>query len=211
MRKTIDHQIKRQRRSASRGFSLVELMVSLTIFSIIVTASIGALLTIIDANSKSQALYSAMTNLSFMMDSITRNLRTSNTYFCGDLSTGLQSGSVRDCNLKLTPISGVGGGIAFTREKDGTRVGYALLTDSNGNGYIAEQDQTNNTGWLKLTSDDVVIDNFNLKVTNTAGLPDTIQPQIFIVIKGKILNNNGLDTATTFILQSDVTERLLNF
>ena len=43
-----------------KGFTLIELMVSITIFSIVMLISVGALLSIIDANRKDQSLKSVM-------------------------------------------------------------------------------------------------------------------------------------------------------
>ena len=40
-----------------KGFTLIELMVSLTVFSIVMVVSIGTLLIMIDSNAKAQALY----------------------------------------------------------------------------------------------------------------------------------------------------------
>ena len=68
----------------ARGFTLVELMVSLTIFSIVMMVSTGTLLVLIDVNAKAQALYSATSNLSFALDSMTREMRTGYHYYCDD-------------------------------------------------------------------------------------------------------------------------------
>lgn len=181
----------------SSGFSLIELMVSLTIFSIVITVSIGALFILIDANAKAQALYTATTNLSFAVDNITRNLRMGHDYYCGTLSTDLYNGSHLDC-------SG-GSGIAFNREKDGTRVGYRL------SGNKIEMNEGN--GWVNITSEDVFITKFNIVAVGTAGVystsPDAIQPRLSVLIEGYV--NNGLDSNTDFRLQTNVVQRTLNY
>lgn len=69
------------------GFSLIEMIVSLGIFSIIVTTAVGALLVLISANQRLQGEQSVMTNLSFALDSMTREIRTGYNYYC-DMASG---------------------------------------------------------------------------------------------------------------------------
>lgn len=71
-------------RSSSKqsGFTLVEMIVSLGLFSIVVTVAVGALLVLIATNEQLQAEQSVMTNLSFALDSMTREIRTGTHFFC---------------------------------------------------------------------------------------------------------------------------------
>ncbi len=69
-------------RPTTAGFSLIEMIVSLGIFSIIVTTAVGALLVLISANQRLQGEQSVMTNLSFALDSMTREIRTGYNYYC---------------------------------------------------------------------------------------------------------------------------------
>ena len=66
----------------NRGFTLVEMIVSLAIFSVVAVIAIGALLKVIDANSKAQSMQSAVTNINFAMESMSRDLRTATDYTC---------------------------------------------------------------------------------------------------------------------------------
>ncbi|MFA6273000.1 MAG: type II secretion system protein [Candidatus Paceibacterota bacterium] len=65
---------------ASGGFSLVEILVSLAIFSVVMVTAAGALLTTIDANHKAQAVQLAVNNLSFALESMSRPIREGNSY-----------------------------------------------------------------------------------------------------------------------------------
>lgn len=69
------------------GFTLIEMIVSLALFSIVVTISVGALLVLIASNERLQEEQSVMTNLSFALDSMTREIRTGTHYFCGSGNT----------------------------------------------------------------------------------------------------------------------------
>lgn len=65
-----------------RGFTLIEMIVSLGVFSIVITIAVGALLVIISTNKQLQAEQSVMSNLAFAMDSMTREMRTGYSYYC---------------------------------------------------------------------------------------------------------------------------------
>ena len=63
-----------------KGFTLIEVMVSVSIFTIIVTVGIIALLTINDAYRKSQTQRQAIDSLTYMMESMSRRIRTAATW-----------------------------------------------------------------------------------------------------------------------------------
>ncbi len=69
-------------RKLSQGFTLVEMIVSLAIFAIVVTVSVGALLVLVGTNQRLQGEQGVMTNLSFALDSMTREIRTGSLYYC---------------------------------------------------------------------------------------------------------------------------------
>ena len=187
-----------------RGFTLIELMVSLTLFSIVMVISIGSLLIMIDANAKAQALYSSMTNMSFALDSMTREMRTGYHYYCAqknltatdtDMSVPIKT-STQDCAS--------GDFITFTRERDGRQFGYRLK----GN----QIEQYEDGSWISITSKkDVVIDTFQLVVKNSTPYEDsndTAQPTIDLFIKGRM--SNGLDVETVFSIQTQMVARRLD-
>ncbi len=66
----------------SKGFTLVEIIVSLAIFSIVAVVALGALVKIVSANKKAQTLQSAITNLNYAMESISREMRVGKIYNC---------------------------------------------------------------------------------------------------------------------------------
>jgi len=95
----------------SMGFTLVEVLVSMSLFTIVVTMSMGTLLVLIDANAKQQNIQTAMTNLSFALDSMTREIRTGYSYQCGGALTRDNSAVIpRDCSAGDTTF-------AFTRNR----------------------------------------------------------------------------------------------
>src|SRR3989344_6982804 len=80
---------------ASRGFSLVEMVVSVALFAIIMLVAVGALLSLVDANRKARALESVMNNLNISLDSMIRAMRMGTTYNCG--GTLIPSAVGADC------------------------------------------------------------------------------------------------------------------
>lgn len=193
------------------GFTIMELMVSLAVFSIVMTISMGTILTMINANAKAQALYSSTTNLSFALDSMTREMRMGYHYYCPDERLDSLPGSVLavdDCTKQES--------IAFIRERDGKRVGYRLGGEAP-SGYIELND---GGGWVRITSDDVLIDTFEITVINSkpydpdgdgdgdvqVGYKD--HPVVDLIIKGHV--NNRLETDTDFNIQTHIIQRRLD-
>ena len=74
---------KKINKKKTAGFSLIELMVSVTLFSVVMTVSIGALLSVVEANRKAQALKSVINNLNFALENMSRNMRIGTNYHCG--------------------------------------------------------------------------------------------------------------------------------
>ncbi|MFT7644712.1 MAG: prepilin-type N-terminal cleavage/methylation domain-containing protein [Candidatus Paceibacteria bacterium] len=70
------------RSTSQLGFSLVEMIVSLGLFSVVITISVGALLMLVATNEQLQSEQTVMTNLSFAIDSMTREIRTGTNYYC---------------------------------------------------------------------------------------------------------------------------------
>lgn len=192
----------------NQGFTLIELMISLFVFSIVMLISVGTLLTLVDVNARAQALYSATTNLSFALDSMTREMRMGYEYHCttgSDPSSG-QSRSTSDCVGSVDGQNeGSGRKVFFTRSRDGIYVGYRLNS-----GKIEQK--VGNVAWTPITSDDVTITNFAIEVNNTdtyeGGGGDTDQPWVDIKIRGYV--TNGLDTNTDFNLQTRIVQRRLD-
>tara|TARA_B100001989_G_scaffold251523_1_gene230914 strand:+ start:2520 stop:3185 length:666 start_codon:yes stop_codon:yes gene_type:complete len=68
--------------STQKGFTLIEMIVSLAVFSTVITIAVGALLMLIGTNQRLQDEQTVMTNLSFALDSMTREIRTGTNYYC---------------------------------------------------------------------------------------------------------------------------------
>ncbi len=193
-----------------RGFSLVELMVSLSIFSIVMTLSVSTLLVLIDANAKAQALSSAMTNITFALDSMTRNLRTGSNFYC------TSAASINTTLPNLNSVQNCAGGntaVVFTPGLDSTaRIAYRL------NGTTIEQriDRGSVEGsWVPITSNQVPVGvtittlRFVVEGVADTGSNNAEQPRASFLVRGYA--QNGLSANTQFEIQSRITQRILDY
>ncbi len=81
-----------------KGFSLIEIMVSVAVFSVVIMAGTLSMLSIIDANQKSQSLNSVMTNLNTVLETMAREVRVGSLYCLTD-SGDLCSDDQEDVSL----------------------------------------------------------------------------------------------------------------
>jgi len=183
--------------SKSSGFTLVEIMVAISIFSIVMVVSLGSILSVLDANKKSQTLRSVMDNLNFSLESMTRDIRFGENYHC---STGGTITLPLDCasgnstlNLKVT---------------DGSQIVYKLVGDGVTSGRIVK---TFGGTDYNVTSSDVVIQDLKFRVLGSLAYSngDLSQPKVIIIIKGYV--GSKPTTRSSFILETTVSQRKLDF
>jgi len=183
-----------RRAGTSGGFSLIELMVSVALFAVVMTLSVGTLLTLIDANRKAQSLKSVINNLNFGVDSITRNLRTGDTFYCDDDVSTMPEGT-QECPDGAT-------GITFTADT-GALVGYQYTESTIERRIVDGEDDS---GWISLTAPEVVIDDMLFYVSGAAE-DDDVQPTVTLSIRGTAGVNTEVDSS--FNVQTTVAQRIL--
>lgn len=71
-------------KSKQKGFTLVEMIVSMAIFIVVALIAVGALLKVLDANRKSLNLKTAINNLNFALESMSREMRVGGDYYLTD-------------------------------------------------------------------------------------------------------------------------------
>ncbi len=70
----------RPSRKSSSGFTLIEMIVSLGVFTVVALVAVGALMKIMDANRKALTLKTAINNLNFALESMSREMRVGTDY-----------------------------------------------------------------------------------------------------------------------------------
>jgi len=182
----------------NKGFTLIELMVSVSIFVIVMVISTGSILSVFDANRKSQTLRTVMDNLNLTMESMTRVIRFGTNYHCDVTVTNPALTSPRDCGSGASSIQ--------VLASDGvTRVAYRLV-----NNKITRS--INGGTEYDLTSADMVITDLSFRVFGSplyANGTDKFQPQVIIVIRGYA--GTKVSTRSEFTLQTTVSQRAFDF
>ena len=190
--------------STQRGFTLIEMMVAVSIFTIVMLVGIGALLSLVQTNRRAQAINSVMNNLNAAVESMTRTMRVGTTYRC---ETSPTPPSLTDI-INPQDCSGTGGILLAFEKASGNKLDPADQVVYRLNGKQLERSlQSGISGsWVALTSPEVSVDSFNFYVIG-APRGDLIQPRILMRIKGSAQVPGGV---TTFTVQSSVVQRLLD-
>jgi len=175
----------------NKGFSLVEILVSIAIFSVVMVTAAGALLTTIDANHKAQAIQSVMNNLNFALESMSRAIRVGDTYHCGD------SGSLAG-NQVPSDCAGGSDFFSFRRSNDNKTVYYYL----SGSQIVRAIDAA---GALAISAPEIMIENLKFYVQG-ASLGSQAQPRVTIVIQGYAGATEKIKTP--FNLQTTLSQRM---
>ena len=196
-----------------RGFTLIELMVSVGIFTIVMVVALGALLAIAESDRRAQTLKTITNNLNFAVESMSRNIRTGREYNCGSSAGG-------DCSQASGEPNGDTS--LYFRAIDGNIWAYRWSTDCtppNTTGCIQRSTNGGST-WEVITAPEVVVANCGSQITGTctpgtAGLTfyllgstqgDIYQPRVIITIRGYVQVSAAL--RSNFNLQTTVTQRL---
>ena len=183
-----------------RGFTLIEMIVSLGLFTIVLFITTSAFLAIVNADRKSRATRVATDNLNLALENMSRKIKTGYTYNCGGGS------GANDCVVPQSIFE-------FT-DQSGSRVSYkrAQGTAECGSGYGVNQGCI-----LRLdagvpvlsTSPEIDITSLKFLVSGSALWPDTKQPAVVIAIEGAIGVNAGNPSGkSSFKIQTILTQRI---
>lgn len=196
---------------AEKGFSLIEVLVSLSIFTVVVTISVGSLMVLITANSRAQNMQSLMTNMSYTLDSMTREMRTGADYYCaGYASLPVTGSTVSDCAAGTSAVSFNEGGQSLTGGASSRRIAFRLqngvierrLGNGDGDSNVNEAED-----WMSVTSDEIVITDLRFYVTGTSRT-DVITPAITLYVKGYGGEDDG--SRAEFNVETTIVQHLLD-
>jgi prepilin-type N-terminal cleavage/methylation domain-containing protein len=206
------------------GFSLIEMIVSLGIFSIIVTTAVGALLVLISTNQKLQGEQSVMTNLSFALDSMTREIRTGYNYYCDSAYSAEATGGPNNFFNNANSQEDILG--TNTRDcstiPNGRRV-YGLSFYEGGNSVVGATNhrilyyydegsmtikrRVGDNDAQSIISSGLEITDAEFTVTGTSpqSSGDNIQPTVTVSIEAR-----EVEQEKVYRLQTTVTQRILD-
>lgn len=178
-----------------KGFTLIEMIVSVGIFSVVMLVGITALLSVIDLNKKNQSLKVAVNNINLAMENMSRDIRTGTDYHCGttgDITLPLDCSSGED----LMAFEGVSG-------DDSTFADQIVYRLNNGN---IQRSSNGGEDFLNITASDINITNLMFYVQG-AEFGDGLQPRVVIIVSGSAGSGGA---AFDFNLQTTVSQRNLD-
>lgn len=178
------------KRNKRKGFTLVEMLVSIGIFSVVLTVTLGAIVTIADSNKKARSLMSVMGNLNFAVDGITRSAKT---------GTGMSVSASGDC----MSTDQVDYDAADPLDPDSRQLVTYCWRMTGEQGRITKQ--VEGGAELALTSPDVDIDYLEFE---QFGIVSGDQPRLLIKMEGTVRVSQRV--SSNFTIQTSVSQRQLN-
>lgn len=168
---------------------------AISVFTMVLVISMGSILSVVDANRKSQSLRSVMDNLNYTLEAMTRTIRFGTSYHC-DVTVGI-IGTPLDCG-------GAGASSMAVTSSLGTQIIYKLV-----NGRIV---RTIGGTDQYLTSSDVTITNLTFRVYGSAPYgtngSDLYQPEVIMVISGYV--GSKPTSKSIFTIETTVSQRLFD-
>lgn len=202
-----------------KGFTLVEAMIAVGIFTVVMTIGIGSIISVSSTQRKTQSMRAVTDNLSFLMEEMARSMRLGSYFFCSeDDSPSILE--LVDAGVEATQNGVDCKSIVFEPFWDfqagniDNQVMYSIRDDQDGNGTIFKKDFDNpsfdSSDLLAMTPKELNIDAEKSGFTvigagqETFGVP--LQPRVTIVLIGTV-KIGGVETE--FNLQTTVSQRLL--
>lgn len=211
------------------GFTLIELIVSLALFATVSTVAVGSLVVLINNNRDVRAEQALITNVSFALDMMTRDLRTGFDYVCQtstsqsfegifNLNNSISLDTNANCVDGKSADAGSGSyrhGVSFVDAQsqiagvDRTRTTYYIRRDQDGALDLRRLrgDRSTTNPSQSIISDQITILDADVIVTNAALIgdePDGRQPTVTILLH--VQGEDGRDHH----LQSTITQRILD-
>lgn len=180
-------------RITSRGFTLVELIVSVGLLTIVVVIAMSAYLSLISLDRKARATNDLMTNLSFAVEAMSRSVRTGTNYDCGGI------GGIANCPN--------GGSLLSFIDENNQTVTFLLKTDGTvgtcvGTGVCTASSATS------ITDPRVHVSNLTF-YTQGAGTGDGLQPRVIFSVSGSITPDT-MSAPISFTIEGGATQRLID-
>lgn len=196
-------------KSKSRGFTIIETMIAVALFLVVVMVGMDALLNANRIHQKSQDMRSVLDSLNFIMEEMSRNMRTGYNFHCVDNADY----SVPTLNIAKS-CSG-GGAVAFESaygnpSNDGDQWVYKVESLDSGVTFNISKSTDSGVTWVQLNPTEVIIDaTSNFAVLGAEGpSTDQQQPLINIKLSGRVVLKNNV--ISPFSLQTSVSQRLVD-
>ncbi len=171
-----------------KGFSLIEVIISIALFTVVMTVALGALFMVINANKRAKSIKLVVNNVNLAIEGMSRDLRVGYNY-C-DSQSEATDGSCDSTNGSTQ--------IWFTTDQGEHLSSFRLFDQGIQRrlGGPAEQ-------FFEITGSDVIIEDMQFYIQGTQS-GDDVQPFVTIAIRGSI---EVAGTEETFQLQTTLSQR----
>ncbi len=216
----------------NKGFSLLEMIVALGLFSVGALIAVGGFISVISASKKTQTTKTSINSTNYMMEGMLREMRLGNNYFCSNSSGANNYNTYVYSNVTRSNSSFYGGPssdatLGFITNKkvapaytDSIAYVYRYTRPSDDGlsyGYVAKAECSSASTCSALTSDSYTrITPENINITSmyfkcgeavNGGVSDSTNPQYLkIYVKG--VSGDKIKEQTEFNLESLVTPRI---
>lgn len=182
--------------SAKRaGFTLVELLIAISLFVIVASISIGAILSVFSANKKAQSSKTVVDNLNLAIENMARTVRFGGNYYCGVSNDTSEPIETNNCSF---------GGSAISVTFDGQRIVYRWGGTEND---PIEKSEDGGSNYTAITAPETRIQYVKFYVFGSDST-DNEQPHVIAVIKGHV--GNQPTSQTVFSLETLMSQRTLD-
>ena len=195
--------LRTHRNKQQRGFTLVELIVSVGLFALVMLIATGAYFSLIALDRQARATNQVVGSLSFAMDTMTRGIRTGTNYQCtnifDDVYGNSSTGSCTSFSYSDTALNTV---VSYVLKANGTigrceGVAPGACTDVNASA---------------LTDSSITIQKLSFYVRgagNSAAPTWQQQPHVTFVISGRM--PAGPNKTVPFTIEQGSTQRLIDY
>lgn len=193
-----------------KGYTIIETMIAVSLFIIIIMSGMGALLNANLIHQKTQNVRSVMDNLNFVLEDMSKNLRTGYNYHC--LVSGEDILPTSSLSIAKSCVS-LGWGVGFEYasgdiNNDNDQWVYYI---DNGKLYKSTEGSASLGNFVQLTPDEIVLDpdtsGFIVSGAESPEKGDVLQPIVTIRLSGTITFKN---LVTPFSLQTSVSQRVID-
>lgn len=198
----------------TKGFTLIELMVVVALFTTILVVAVGALFSAQAINTKLQQTQMILDGVNLSIEEMVRDIRYGSVFYCTNNDTGV----LDQIHQRLSCIYPNGGNILFFKPanaltstySENDRIAYYI---SNGSLFKKEFPEGITTEEpVQITASDIIVENLNFYIkgaeANSTG--DYIQPVVTLSISGVTNPSQPNVTPVRFSVQTTSSTRKID-